>query len=481
MLVMLACLTMQASPDIYAPQLVFPADVAENIAVDVNLDWTPVTGLIGLQYVVEISMSEDFEVRETYTTDLSNYKTSLLLFGQQYFWRVKAFDSSGESEWSTVRSFTTLDIVNFTSPNANNPTVAPDVQFKWTSVSGVSHFDMELDTSMNFDSPRFVNYVFAGSLAQANASALHFGEKYYYRMRARHSVDTSGWSVERVLTVVDTIILKNPAMGAIVMPDVEFEWTKVSGVTKYNIKVAIDEDMEFFDSYTVMQPDVTAIKAKVDTMLFGTTYYWTISAIHAKDTLISNQRTFTTVSKVNLMSPSNNATNIPLLPLLKWQPITGITSYQLDLAHNADFTGAFSYKIDSLPSFQIPLHVLDSATVYYWRVRAISSRDTSDFSDTWNFRSVALGLNDVNQVRNGIKVYPSPASTTVDLQFRSTINGKATVEIYDLLGNLRANSNVNVSNGIIKDLSVSNLNNGIYMIQVIQDGNRTVTKLIIKK
>lgn len=482
LLTILAVITLKAAPDIYTPELTAPENNATGIFPNVLLDWDAVTGQLGLYYEINLDTTADFSNPVVYTTDETSYQMSLLHFGQTYFWRIRAVDNSATSEWSVVRNFTVINTVNIRKPSNDAANVAPNVAIIWTELPGATKVTYQLDTAQTFDSPMMtmvtVNNVDPFS---TNASSLHFGQKYYLRMRASHSADTSEWTASRYFTVTNTLGLKNPVSGtAGLSPDVQFEWTKIDGLLKYQIYLSKDSDMNQYETYNVA---AKLTKIIPDTLLFGTTYYWQLAAIHAEDTLLSEMRNFTTIDKVVLTSPSNNATNVELQPTLTWETLTGLVTFQLEISHNSDFSNAFSYTVDDggENTFKVPVNVLDSANVYYWRVRAISSRDTSSFSDTWSFRSVTLGMEENATVINTMKLYPSPASNKVDIRVKNTINGLANIEVYDLLGNKRTSSSVNFSNGVYKDFPVGSLSNGIYMMSIIVDGQRITSKLIIQK
>jgi hypothetical protein len=186
-----------------------------------------------------------------------------------------------------------------------------------------------------------------------------------------------------------------------------------------------------------------------------------------------------------LNSPTNNATNTELTPFLKWEKISGTILYKLELASNQAMTGAFKYNVTATTTsgqeqFKVPNNILDSTKTYYWRVLAISSRDTSNWSDTWNFRCVSLGVEEP-AFRNGMKIYPSPATETVNIQLKSGLNGKATITLFDLLGKARIEREVQIVNGMIKDFQLGLLSNGIYMLRIDSQGVTATSKLIVKR
>jgi hypothetical protein len=82
----------------------------------------------------------------------------------------------------------------------------------------------------------------------------------------------------------------------------------------------------------------------------------------------------------------------------------------------------------------------------------------------------ALSLNEVeNNVSFG--VYPNPANDFVTI---SDANGTE-VRILDMLGRTLIAKSVKSSN---ETISIDNLNNGMYMIQIVKDGKTSTQKLI---
>jgi len=480
----LAFLLAVASPDIYTPELVSPNNNQAGAVPNVELDWNAVTGLIGLYYEVQLSTEAAFSNPVLFTTELSSYPMTNLLFGQIYYWRVRAIDSQGTSEWSQERNFTVISKPVIRRPNDNSTGAMPNVQIIWESITGISFFDIQFDTVSTFDSPESHIITAAGNLSQTSAANLFFGAKYYLRMRARHAVDTSEWSVVRGITVIDVFALKKPNEGTgDLSPDVQFEWNKIDGIDKYNIYVSVDPLFAHFETYVAAR---TLLKTIPDTLLFGTQYFWKMAAINSRDTLNSEQRSFSVVNTVALNSPENNMTNVELLPFLRWSKISGVLSYKLQLASNAAMNNAFNYSITattsgSLEEFKVPNNVLDSASTYYWRVQALSSRDTSVWSDTWNFRCVALGINDPGQVNNLIKIYPIPAVDALTIQLKMNVSGKAIVSLYDLLGKARIEREVQIVNGVIKDFRLGALPDGIYMLRTVVNGKVATAKVVVKK
>lgn len=478
-----SCAFAMASPEIFTPELVSPSNNQTGAAPNVELDWTTVVGNTGLYYVLHLSTDEAFTNPVEFTTELSRYRMADLMFGGEYFWKVKAVDPTSSSDWSVVRKFTVITRPSLQRPN-NNSTVDCNVEIQWISISGIATYEFQFDTTDTFTSPELRVYTAAGNLTKTNASLLYFGQEYYLRMRAIHAADTSTWSDVRNVIVLDEFKLKKPNNGTIgVAPLAELEWTEIKGISKYTIYISTDAEFNHFETYTAAK---ALKKLKPDTLNFATEYFWKMAAIHSKDTLISDVWSFTTLATVSLASPGTNSTNNVIQPTLAWTKISGALSYDLQIASTQGFDVPRDYNIVATTTsgqeqFKVPASILDSAMVYYWRVKANTSRDTSDWCPAWNFRTAALGVNDPGTLSNGLKIYPSPAADMVSIKLNNNLNGIAEITVFDLLGKVRISRKNAISAGLIKDFALGNLPDGIYILQLQVNDLKTMSKIIVKK
>ncbi len=81
--------------------------------------------------------------------------------------------------------------------------------------------------------------------------------------------------------------------------------------------------------------------------------------------------------------PANNATYVSIPVFFDWTDVSGATSYRLQVQ---DSTGTTVLDIYVNPS-QYSDPDLFGNTLYYWRVKAKSSTDSSAFTGFWNFRT----------------------------------------------------------------------------------------------
>lgn len=92
-----------------------------------------------------------------------------------------------------------------------------------------------------------------------------------------------------------------------------------------------------------------------------------------------------------------------------------------------------------------------------------------------SFNSV-MGIEDANN-NELVSVFPNPTTGMVNVQIANGFSGNAEMNITDLLGKKVSSSIVALSNGkLVTD--VSGLTNGIYLIDVVIDGEHFVTQII---
>lgn len=89
--------------------LTSPANGATNLGLNTLFSWSPDANADS--YVIEISQDNSFAtIDETAVTPTNSYNTTALNSSTTYFWRVKPQNGCGEGAFSTVFSFSTIDI-----------------------------------------------------------------------------------------------------------------------------------------------------------------------------------------------------------------------------------------------------------------------------------------------------------------------------------------------------------------------------------
>ncbi len=138
-------------------------------------------------------------------------------------------------------------------------------------------------------------------------------------------------------------------------------------------------------------------------------------------------------SAPTLSSPTNGATNQPILLTLSWNASSGATSYRLQVSTSSSY-GTTVVDDSTLTSTSRQVSGLSNSTTYYWRMNAKNSAGTSAYSSTWSFATSV----------------PPPASpvfsvTPTSINFGTVVVGKS------------ATSSVTVTNTGGSTLTISNI------------------------
>ena len=163
-----------------------------------------------------------------------------------------------------------------------------------------------------------------------------------------------------------------------------FSWTAVTGATSYQLQV-------YQGSTTVLDINLSTTSYPVVTniLLPSLYYYWHVIAMGpTPKTSGSFDFTTTVLAPVApvLVSPLNNAVNVPLTPSLDWNNVSGAASYEMQISTTSDFS-IIVLDVPGLVNsgYSVPGGNLINNTLYYWRVKAHNAGGDSPWSDVWNF------------------------------------------------------------------------------------------------
>ncbi len=139
---------------------------------------------------------------------------------------------------------------------------------------------------------------------------------------------------------------------------------------------------------------------------------------------------------------------------------------------------------NSLNTSDLSFHVMYDEEVFGKVWMKFSAYDESNPSErvTINvvFNRSGDGVNETAAVRFG-QAYPNPASSVVNFDYNLNASDKASVVVYNLLGQEVTKQQVNALQGRLS-ISVADLNDGIYFCNLFVNGSAVKTeKFIVKK
>jgi hypothetical protein len=224
------------------------------------------------------------------------------------------------------------------------------------------------------------------------------------------------WSIDTANEIIyrfqDTLVaaapgLIDPAEGTRLHVDsvldniqsIAFSWTRPSLATTYSLEIALDPSLNqlVVPPITIGPDDLdimsTIVTSAVVSLTPGQTYYWRVRATAPLKSPWSEVRSFTAqpvpATGPSIGIPANGAQNVSLSPAFSWEPISGATSYELQLSslpglETTIYDGLLPTAGAVLPS---DTH-LETGGTYFWRVRAVAPTE-SDWSEIANFTVAA--------------------------------------------------------------------------------------------
>ena len=239
------------------------------------------------------------------------------------------------------------------APSISSPSNGADVwvgtTLNWNAVSNSQNYQIQVDTSLQFNSPLFFtatnNYINSSSGNSDTEIAppdLLFGTTYYWRVRAYITGDTSAWTSSTFITR-DYVNITSPAEGTIGWTGLTLNWSPHTGVDFYDVRV--DTSLQFNSGAlrTITKSYINSTEGNSDTewfidnLYFGKTYYWSVRARNSADsTAWSDSRTFSTRDFVNSTSPAEGS-SVWTGFTLNWAPHTGVDFYDVRVDTSLQF------------------------------------------------------------------------------------------------------------------------------------------------
>ncbi|MCK4371965.1 MAG: hypothetical protein KAW61_02410, partial [candidate division Zixibacteria bacterium] len=147
----------------------------------------------------------------------------------------------------------------------------------WEDVADFNAYRVAVDNNSDFTSHEIYEELLVSEYIVS--SGLAPGETYYWRAMVHDDCGTSVWSSKRSFVmecpIPDPPILELPADGAMdVSQPVTWDWSDVSGATKYHIQV--DNDNSDFNSLVVDNSNRIASDFTWDGLADATDYWWRV-------------------------------------------------------------------------------------------------------------------------------------------------------------------------------------------------------------
>lgn len=273
-----------------------PTDSATNVSTSPELYFTYATGVSNYQQQIDTTPSFDSPLCETkMSTGASgsnyNYHSFIdLLFGTRYYRRVRECLPHDTTDWSPIRSFTTIEKGAYSTSYSiakgeTNVSITPELYYAYRNY--IDSVEVQLDTTIRFDSPLFESHRMKEASAQKYAyvtpnNNLLYGTTYYWRIRDIHSKDISDWTTPRYFTT--TYRLPKPNLigpvnqSTIYNGDLAvFNWDKCEDATQYVFQLSDDGQFNTCLHQELVTDTVTSMVLPDNSIL-----YWRVQAVNSQ-------------------------------------------------------------------------------------------------------------------------------------------------------------------------------------------------------
>lgn len=387
--------TIMAIPGV--PTLASPSDGATDLTTSPTMTWHASSDAVS--YHVQVATDAGFTtlVRNDSGITVTNHQTASLNFQSTYYWRVRAKNPAGVSDFSSAWSFTTTaaapaaPVLAIPANDAIDLSLTPTLA--WYPAERATSYRIQVAPISDFSSLNIDTQGLADTTFIIPNATLNSGQTYYWRVLAANAGGSSGfsgaWSFTTLPGLPEQVVLQSPSNGAVNRPlTLSLVWYSVATATSYRLQVSTVQN---FDTIVFDTSGAFGNSMSVTGLTNGTTYYWRVQAANASGSgSYSTSWAFTTVFAPPeipaLIAPSNSTVDLPTTVNLIWRRSAGATSYDMVISTDASFATSFTSQAD-LTDTTFTVSGLAHSTTYYWKITAKNVSATAT-SGNWQFTTV---------------------------------------------------------------------------------------------
>lgn len=295
--------TVIAPPD--KPLLISPALDTLNLPLSLTFKWE--TALRAERYQIQIAKDSGFVdlvqnldtlITESYFFDLPENET-------KYYWRVRAINSTDNSPWSDVWSFTTIKALPvqsiLISPENTAEAVPLLATFSWQESQDAEFYYFQVSTTETFD-----NLIIDSTQLQSTNTEVELPDYktiYYWRIRGVNNAGPGPWSEVWSFTT----LVARPSQPVLISPENNSEnvplmtvlnWQESLDAENYHLQISTKLS---FDSLVIDTSQLVNLSFEVELPAYRTLYYWRVKAKNSTgDSPWSDTWAFTTSVATNL-------------------------------------------------------------------------------------------------------------------------------------------------------------------------------------
>jgi hypothetical protein len=425
------------------------------------------------------------------TSDLSFSATSVSWNGTANLWEVSVSGVSAQGTYYITSDYISTLMVGAMTSTPTTPLTNDNlarVLIDWDNVVGATSYNVRYRL---VGSPTWSN-VSNTVVSQISLPALAFGASYEIQVQVKVSNLILGeYSPSFNFSAPNALPLCVPpasqSHNIISNSTVQFSWAASTFATLYQIQVREKNTIYWGGTSTAaLTRTFNYLKGSTDyeyqvrakCLLNATSNSWSAFSTISKFTTLPNPPTVTCLPPTNIYSSINNANSVTLT----WDTAANADFYSIRTQKAGDTTwGGTSTTLNT-----VSFNNLSQNTKYYFKIRTRCLNGTtvnqnSAFTAVDSFQTPfikstpSLIFNDINA---GWTVYPNPTQDVLNVQFTSPEDADVVIRISDLTGRtVKTISTYSIMGNNLIDLSVADMVNGVYTLQVIQKGKlKYVTK-----
>jgi uncharacterized protein YkwD len=448
------------------PILDFPEDKARNIVTDLSFSWNddPNAEYYHLQVATDEAMT-NLVIDEDAIEEAFYRASPGLDIETNYFWRVRAGNAAGWSDFSSIRSFETkegeiTDVVTLLSPANNATGVSLTTTIKWNQFPDAESYFLKVapeEDVENYDDWYGISTSVSDTEYQVDEGELEIGQQYWWIVKAKTSGGETEWSEVWTFTIesgenmkVELLEPVNNAEQISVTPTLV--WNEVSGADSYELQIANVVEMTD-DNMVLTKQNITetSIEVAEDFLKPNRPFFWRVRAYKSGSAAEwSDIWKFVTAKDASTVPtavfPVDSARNVPLSITFEWTEIESAESYNFQVYDRPSISPAnlvFDETGLTENSFKVPTdNLLEDDVAYYWHIQAVDNDIQGDLP--WSYLYIFTtgdefptnGIFEFKQSAITTECFPNPANSELTLTLDIPEANSVSIDIFDINGNV---------------------------------------------
>ena len=432
--------------------------------------WTAANGAVSYNIRYRIIGAANWTTGTSATT---SFTASPLTAGSNYEWQVQTVCSAGPSSFTASTNFTTINITSCGAPSGLTTTNITGVSatLNWNSILCDSFLVRYYVTA--FPNSVYFKKVTPGSAVNTTITGLSSSTNYSWLVRTYCNGGQSGLysSTATFTTIASNCGVPSGLTSASVTgSSAMLIWTAVNGASGYNIRYRINGT----SVWTNRTSNTTSIS--ITGLTGGSIYEWQVQSICTAGTsAFTNSSVFTTLIVCNVPSGLFVSGITSTSATLNWSTVSCdsfLVRYYKTSAPNTVY-----FKIVA-PGAATATTItgLVSGAAYSWLIRTYCNNGQSGaYSVTNTFTSMSPSPQGGENGNSGkdyattqpLIIYPNPANENVTIEFSAIENGKSSLHVFNLMGQLVLSNILSGKEGLnVMNVNTSSLGEGVYYFEL---------------